>query len=208
MDTGGINPIPESATSFDCKKAKLRVEQMICHNMILAMEDGSMGESLYFMKREATPAGRAALIRSQRAWLERRNSCADYQCVETAYEHRLRELQRIADVRARYMMRNVTRVGQCETTKIDWIGPRLEEVEGEAPDGTSVRFEDGVGQVSYDREPEVLASRVGDPARVCLLSIPHNCPPGDERGKVYRVKNIRTGKRWELSNSSHSCGGA
>jgi uncharacterized protein len=208
MDKSGINPLPERATSFDCKKAKLRVEQMICHNAILAMEDGSMGESLYFMKRKATPAARAALIRSQRAWLQRRNSCGDYECVEAAYEQRSSELQRIAGLRAKYLMRNVARVGQCESTKIDWIGPRLEEVEGEAPDGTSVGFEDAVEQVSYDREPQVLASRVGDTARVCLISIPQHCPPGDARGKVYRVTNLRTGKRWELPDSSHRCGGA
>ena len=208
MDKSGINPLPESTASFDCKKAKLRVEQMICHNSLLASVDGLMSDSLYFLKLKITPAGRAALIRSQRAWLERRNNCADYLCVETAYEERNRELQRIAAVRSKYMMRNVAHAGQCETTKINWVGARFPEVKGEPADGTSVGYENAVWQVSYDREPEVLASRVGDPARVCLISIPQGCPPGDHRGRVYRVTNLRTGKRWELPDSSHSCGGA
>jgi len=201
------NPYPETATSFDCKKATSNVEQLICHDYILAMADGSMGEQLWFMKRELTTQQWADVVRSQRAWLQRRNACRDSKCVEAAYEARSSELDKIWDGRDRYLKRNVSRLGECEKTTVEWIGPRLQEGQGEEPDGTSIRFADAVRQVSYDRELEVLSSRVGDPARVCLIKIPKGCPPGDNRGRVYRVTNLRTGKRWELPDSSHECGG-
>lgn len=208
MDKTGINPIPESATSFDCAKAKLRVERLICDDYVLAMSDGEMGEQLWFMKRELTPQQWTDVILSQRAWLQRRNACQDSKCIETAYDDRSRELDKIWDARDEYLRRNVSQVGQCERTSVEWIGTRLQRVAGDPPDGTSIRFANGVRQVSYYRAPAVLSSRVNDAARVCLIEIPRDCPPGDNRGRVYRVTNLRTGKTWELPDSSHECGGA
>src|SRR5207249_646942 len=147
-------------------------------------------------------------MRSQTVWLARRNSCGDRECVERAYEERLNELRRISEARARYLRRNVTRAGQCETAKIEWIGRRLELSDGDPPDGASAVLTDGVHQVSYDRVAAILSSRVGDPVRVCLMSIPRNCPPGDDRGRIYHVTNLRTGARWQLPDAEHECGGA
>lgn len=84
----------------------------------------------------------------------------------------------------------------------------MEPTEGRPVDGTSVGFANGVWQVSYDDEPAVRRSRLGDAAEVCLASIPRGCPPGDNRGRVYKVINLRTRSRWRLPDSSHSCGGA
>jgi uncharacterized protein len=208
MDKSGINPTPESAASFDCTKAKLRVEQLICRNFSLAMADGEMGEQLWFLKRRLTTQQWADVIHSQRVWLQRRNACLSSKCLETAYEQRSRELVKVGNARDRYLRRNVSRVGQCEKTTVESIGPRLQHVEGEPLNGTSITFADAVRQVSYNRDVAVLASRVGDLARVCLIEIPNGCPPGDNRGRVYRVTNLRTGKTWELPDSSHECGGA
>ena len=201
-------PYPETATSFDCKKATNRVEKMICGDRILAMEDGSMGESFWFLKLDLTAAQMNAVLNSQRAWIARRDSCADRQCVEQAYEDRLNELGRISDARLKYLRRNVSRVGQCDTARVQWIGPRLQLSAGDPPDGTSVSLTDGVSQVSYDRVGEVLSSRGGDPVRVCLISLPQGCPRGDKRGRVYRVTNLRTHRQWQLPDAEHECGGA
>jgi uncharacterized protein YecT (DUF1311 family) len=201
-------PFPETATSFDCSKATTRVERMICSDRILAMEDGDMGESLWFLRRDLTAAQLSALTRSQRDWLARRDRCVDRQCVEQAYEERLKELESTSNARLRYLRRNITRVGQCENARVQWIGPRLELSQGDPPDGTSVTLTDGVSLVSYDRVGAILSSRVGDPVRVCLISIPSNCPPGDERGRVYHVRNVRTHRQWELPDAEHECGGA
>jgi len=97
------------------------------------------------------------------------------------------------------------KVGQCSVTQIAELGSRLEGV----PDsGSAVRYENGGVQVAYDELPGMKGSRVGDRVRLCLVSIPEDCPPGDDRGRVYRAKNLRTGKSWEEPDAEHLCGGA
>jgi len=56
--------------------------------------------------------------------------------------------------------------------------------------------------------PEIHRSQIGDPVRLCLVSTPEDCPPGDDGGKVYSATNLRTGESWEAPDSQHSCGGA
>ena len=97
------------------------------------------------------------------------------------------------------------KVGECVDTQIAEIGSRLQG----APDsGTTISYANGVYGVSYDIEPAIRKSRVGDPITLCLSSVPKGCPKGDDRGKIYRAINIRTRARWELPDSQHMCGGA
>jgi hypothetical protein len=97
-----------------------------------------------------------------------------------------------------------TEIGACSETTIEDIGYRL----GDPDSGSAISYPNGGGQVSYDTIPEIHRSRVGDPVRLCLVSIPEDCPPGDDRGKVYSATNLRTGESWEAPDSQHSCGGA
>ena len=102
-------------------------------------------------------------------------------------------------------------IGQCSRTAIAWIGTRLEDGRTGRPilgSGSSIRFENGGHQVSYDTVPQITASRIGDPVTMCLVLIPRNCPPGDNRGRVYQTINLRTHQSWQLSDSQHNCGGA
>ena len=98
-------------------------------------------------------------------------------------------------------------VGACSQTTISFIGGRLEGDDA-FETGTAVQFDNGGTQISYDRVEGVVNSRIGDPVRICLVSIPEDCPPGDDRGRVYDTTNLRTGERWEMPDSSHMCGGA
>ena len=95
-------------------------------------------------------------------------------------------------------------IGACSETTIEGIGYRL----GDPDSGSAISYANGGGQVSYDTLPEIHRSRVGDWARLRLVSIPEDCPPGDDRGKVYSATNLRTGESWEAPDSQHSCGGA
>ena len=97
-----------------------------------------------------------------------------------------------------------TEIGECSETTIEDIGYRL----GDPDSGSAISYANGGGQVSYDTIPEIHRSRIGDPVRLCLVSLPEDCPPGDDRGKVYSVTNLRTGESWEAPDSQHSCGGA
>ena len=100
-----------------------------------------------------------------------------------------------------------TQLGACSETTISFIGGRLEG-DNNFDTGTSVQFDNGGAQISYERDEGVVNSRIGDPVRICLVSIPADCPPGDDRGKVYATTNLRTGASWEMPDSQHMCGGA
>jgi hypothetical protein len=48
----------------------------------------------------------------------------------------------------------------------------------------------------------------GDKVSLCLQSLPKDCPPGDDRGKVYQVTNHKNKKTFTGVDSWHLCGGA
>ena len=105
-----------------------------------------------------------------------------------------------------------TQVGQCSDTFIQHVGTRLMDGQTGASipgSGTSAVLTNGIYLVSYNDVPELSwDSNPGDTVKLCLLSIPQNCPPGDNRGRVYSLLNYRTNGYVELSDSQHFCGGA
>jgi len=103
------------------------------------------------------------------------------------------------------------RVGQCGETTIKKISQRLEDGSTGRPipgSGSAVNFANGGYQVSYEEEPAIGHSRRGDRVRICLVKLPEDCPPGDNRGRMYKTTNLRTHQSWTLPDSEHSCGGA
>ena len=53
-----------------------------------------------------------------------------------------------------------------------------------------------------------INSQVGDPVNVCLVFVPEDYPPGDDRGKIYAPPISGTGESWSCPTRSISCGGA
>jgi hypothetical protein len=103
------------------------------------------------------------------------------------------------------------KIGDCSVTRIKEISTRLinDATGAMIPgSGSAVSFRNGGYQVSYEDEEEVSRSRVGDRVRMCLVTIPEGCPLGDNRGFRYTTTNLRTGEKWTLPDSPHSCGGA
>lgn len=103
------------------------------------------------------------------------------------------------------------RPGTCARTTVAEVTQRLQDGEtGRViPDsGSAIRFANGLSQVSYDQVTPLNQSRRGDAVFVCLIALPEDCPPGDERGKVYTTTNLRTQESWTLPDSAHGCGGA
>lgn len=96
------------------------------------------------------------------------------------------------------------RVGECTATTIKSVGTRLDT----PGSGSAVSFENGGGQVGYESVPAIDRSKAGDPVRMCLVSVPRDCPKGDDRGRVYRTTNLRTHQTWTMADSAHLCGGA
>lgn len=96
-------------------------------------------------------------------------------------------------------------VGDCVETTVTLVGPRLEGV----PDsGSGIEYANGLSQVEYDVIAGIANSHVGDAVRLCLVSVPENCPPGDNRGRIYAGTNLRTNETWSAPDSQHMCGGA
>jgi uncharacterized protein YecT (DUF1311 family) len=79
------------AQSFNCEAAFSAVEQMICSDKELSRLDVDL-EGAYKAAARA-PATRGSLVAAQRAWLARRDACADRACVHAAYEDRLAVLR-------------------------------------------------------------------------------------------------------------------
>jgi hypothetical protein len=57
-------------------------------------------------------------------------------------------------------------------------------------------------------EDNIVASRVGDPIKLCLVSIPLHCPKGDGRGREHTARDLRNHRCGNLGDSEHMCGGA
>jgi hypothetical protein len=96
-------------------------------------------------------------------------------------------------------------VGECTTTHVEHVGTRLHE---SADSGTAIRFTNDIQLVAYEAVEAADTSVKGDEVSICLDYIPDNCPPGDERGKVYSVKNMRTHESFTMPDAAHACGGA
>jgi caspase domain-containing protein/lysozyme inhibitor LprI len=86
-------PMATVSPSFDCTKASLLTEQLICTNDALSTLDVRMA-SLY-SSALARATDKEALKKVQRAWLKtRRDVCPDVACLQRAYQERITELSR------------------------------------------------------------------------------------------------------------------
>lgn len=103
------------------------------------------------------------------------------------------------------------RVLDCGGAKITSISDRFgRSLNSEDAMGTNVELNNGGVGVDYELVQAIKDSKVGDHVLVCLVFIPNpdECPPGDERGRIYTMTNLRTLQSWTLPDSQHGCGGA
>ncbi len=75
------------AASFDCTKATTKVEKMICQDTELSQLDEKLSQiysSFTLLTKE--------IKTDQRAWMKKRNTCQDTNCIKEAYTKRVEEL--------------------------------------------------------------------------------------------------------------------
>lgn len=74
----------------------------------------------------------------------------------------------------------------------------------------AIRLTNRIGIYSGDGDDFILSTNfaTGHKVKVCLESLPQNCPPGDNRGKRYSFYDYLTGARVVGADSWHMCGGA
>ena len=186
------------AASFNCNQAAAPSEFAICGDPQLSALDSQIGVA-YDQRLARDPSIRQI----QRGWLKARNAgCGkDRTCLRLLMTDELGWLRsglRLSPALPTY-------VGACSLTTVTQVTTRLDGIAGS---GSDVREANGAAEVSYDQIPASDASRRGDPALVCLVSLPSNCPPGDDRGKTYAVADLRTLGAWAAPDSEHMCGGA
>jgi uncharacterized protein len=213
------------AASFDCNRAASADERMVCSDQRLSELDSVAGEAF---NRARQVSGAAEITPIARDFLADRRSCgANGACIMASYIGVIgiyRDRGSQVDLPAWATVTAIAgddtlpssglprALGQCVTTTITRVMPRLDP--GHAPNnsdfdsGTAVTFANRGYQVSYERQTALLGSQHGDHVVMCLIAVPHHCPPGDARGRVYATMNLRSRESWSLPDSEHSCGGA
>jgi len=204
--------------SFDCGKAEAEDEIAICNSKLLSELDSLLN----FAYEDATAeSGKTKARAVAREGISERAACgSDETCIMAAQVNTLTQFQELgADVEIPDWATTSgpvyppdplpTEIGQCMETTIAAITSRFQaDVNADPNDGTAVSFDNGGYQVSYEKEQAIVNSEVGDTVMMCLVLIPQDCPPGDDRGRIYTTTNMRTQESWTLPDSQHSCGGA
>ena len=216
--------------SFDCRAARAADERAICADERLAELDRAI--ALAYKQTAAHKENVSSALGMAREALAARRACGsdrlcilDQQATELDLftsmgstvpvplwvgEYRIALFKSLGKRTTRGLPK---RVGECTVSKITSIGTRFGETlkpPTEKPDssGSLVEYANKGAQVSYEFVPALYASRIGDEVLICLVSLPKDCPPGDERGKVYSGTNMRTKGSWIMPDSQHMCGGA
>lgn len=222
----GAQQAGAAGPSFDCDRASEPAEEAICAVPELARMDLLVAK----LFRSYTPEfGDKRDI--ARLLLLARNECAsDVTCIAGVQADMLTTYGDLPEWASRYVTDLFAQraeeaaaeasdgddepvpviMGSCAATSISALGTRFSDELPQEDDGggSRVEFTNGGGQVSYEHEAELVASEPGDQVVMCLMSVPRDCPPGDDRGRSYYTLNLRTQGSWILGDSQHMCGGA
>jgi uncharacterized protein len=208
-----------SAASFDCSGKLEQDEKIVCNDKLLSSLDSRLMGVHAAAKQNFADAARDL----SSDFLADRKSCgADRQCILATYMSILANMGEMTDVpkgldantiaagKAKPSKGLPEKIGQCVFTKIDQVHPRVGDGSPEQPEdydaGTGVDFANDGYQVSYDREEALMQSKPGDTVTMCLVSMPHRCPPGEDGGRGYFTTNQRTHLSWAMYDSQHACG--
>lgn len=205
--------------SFDCNGQLNLVESLVCADPGLSAADDEMAD-LYrsALRRSDADTGRQLKV-EQRSWLLARNACKSKECLVGRYADRAAQLREHRTDRGGSGL--PIRVGECRQSFVTGKQTRFEgATPGEVGGEVGVSFSGGLylyPQAVSDLPPKADVDRLlmrrdyflkGDRVTLCLVSKPRNCPPGDDRGKIYSVENLRNGVTMKGVDSWHMCGGA
>jgi len=217
-----LSSTPAAAASFDCTKAQSKDEIAICKNAYLGEMDSLVSAAYATYEAEFQKKGAVA-----KAFLADRRACAgDEACIATVQSRMLETYGSappwVYDFAKALMARkawilsrkgseanHAPQIGECVVTRISSFTTRFGEpvTDDNADAGASIGFAAGVGQVSYDRDG-LYGVKNGDRSVVCLMSRPHDCPDGDDRGIYYFTYDIDANAQWDMADAQHMCGGA
>lgn len=214
-----------SDPSFDCSRASSEDERAICDDPKLAAIDVLVADAYRSFAPQFQPRKSVA-----RHLLADRRACGgDTVCIAAAQFSALSTYGNIEPWVQNYVVSEVSarasqlangkqgaskrmpdQVGECVETRISNITTRFgDPVDYSNMDaGTSVEYANGGRVVSYDRGQGLFDAKAGQRAVLCLLTIPYDCPAGDDRGRLYYTLDVDTKGEWILTDTQHMCGGA
>lgn len=221
----------DAGASFDCAKAQSADETAICADPVLADIDGIVARAyaafspsyqskakvgkLLLADRSACGADRACIGAAQYSALETYTYGADPQDQAVPWVESYviglvgAKASALAQADNASNKRLPMQLGACAATRIKSITTRFGEPVSDSneDEGTALSFDNGGYQISYERG-DLGAARKGDRVVMCLMSIPRDCPEGDERGRAYYTLDPRIMQQWVLPDAQHLCGGA
>ncbi len=219
--------------SFDCARAATPDERAICADPLLSAIDRTAAEAYgtyqgEFLHRDEVARrflSDRALCGEDRACLAGVMSRAYTTYLDVMEGKVARWIDRYAEAlvaakaqglaedalrsRSAWLQRAPQVVGQCALTRIAEVTTRFgapASWENES-EGTAIRYENEIWQVSYDRVG-LDEAQAGHRVVLCLVSRPHDCPEGDTRGVLYYTLDVDARRDWVLGDSQHFCGGA
>ncbi len=193
------------------------MEKAICANPELSKLDDDMLRTY----KAAQEKGDATAIKgAQKAWLRDRNSCVTTKiggslesCLKMAYQDRLQEINQ--------GMLLPGKLNTCTELTLVTKATRFEgATPGESGGEVYMQMNNDIGffvlsvaglpkNANSDKHMYHTADfGKGDKLSVCLIRVPKDCPPGDDRGKEYRITNPKNQKSFTGTPDWHSCGGA
>jgi uncharacterized protein len=91
--------VTANAASFDCTKATLKVEKLVCDTPFISKLDDDLGKAYQEVSHKANKEQKLLLATEQKYWLKNsRNLCTDENCVKQAYQSRLNTLARFFEI--------------------------------------------------------------------------------------------------------------
>lgn len=211
--------------SFDCARATQADEFAICADPTLARVDSMVAEAYRGFVPDFQSRGTVA-----RALLRQRQSCGgDAHCILAAQYQTLQNFDapalwvenvliaalstRAADMirsNARPAYRRPEQAGECVRTRIESVTTRFGNAlsSNNVQEGIAIRYAAGLGVVDYDRSWRMDHLAPGHDVVVCLMSIPFDCPQGDDRGRLYYNYHPGAQIQWIMTDTQHMCGGA
>ena len=210
--------------SFDCGRARTLDEKTICANSYLAQSDYAVADA---HKRNDTEFQSKQSIVSR--FLQERSECGNVDaCIASVqlsallayrgrvpwvYNYVLGMVGNRADLVGRGLVQGSsgipTKHAECSLTRIKVIKTSFgEDVSYENEDnGTAIEYDNGGFVISHSRDPGLFNALFGQPVVVCLMSVPYDCPEGDDRGRFYYTLNLATLSDWVMADAQHMCGG-
>ncbi|MBD1549019.1 lysozyme inhibitor LprI family protein [Roseibium aggregatum] len=224
----GLSGAALAQPSYDCSRAAQPDEIAICNDPLLSAADRIIAGAYDRYRGEFQPKREVA-----RRFLSDRNGCgSDRGCIAAVQARMLSTYaspegnggtlpwltsyaKALTGFKAAGLAANGARTGEprfpgeCALTRIEAVTTRFGEPASyeNADSGTAISYANGLSQVSYDRDG-LYDVKPGQPAVICLMSIPYDCPDGDTRGREYYTLDLETNSDWILGDTQHYCGGA